>query len=147
MWVEEGGTCRRADSPSISLQRLLALDLEMPFIPPRPFPTMLRIAGTLGRSAHRLDQLTNAPRAHACDPRLLDHRCQRLLGRPMRLQEAQKTGAAPQLGDLQVERPEPGVQRLVAIAVAPGAAVSRLWREKMHLKVEWHKPVTPEVAG
>src|SRR5690606_6439575 len=61
--------------------------------------------------AHGLNQLVEAPRADAGDPCLLDHRDQRLLDGLARLQEAGEVGAGPELGDLQVERAEPGVQR------------------------------------
>lgn len=80
----------------------------------------LRYAG----HAHGLDQLVDAPRADAGDPCLLDHRDQRLLDGLARLQEAGEVGAGPELGDLQVERAEPGVQRTVTVAVAPGRALA-----------------------
>jgi hypothetical protein len=73
---------------------------------------------------HRLDELIDAPRADAGDPGFLDDADQRLLGRLARLEEAREVGAGPQLGDLQVERAEPRIERPVAIAVAPCAALA-----------------------
>lgn len=41
------------------------------------------------------------------------------------LEEAGEVGTGPELGDLQVERAEPGIERPVAVAVAPRAAITR----------------------
>lgn len=76
------------------------------------------------RHSHRLDQFVDAAGADAGDPCFLDHRDQRLLGGLARLEEAGEVGSGPQLRDLQVERPEPGIERAVAIAVAPGATLA-----------------------
>ena len=73
---------------------------------------------------HRLDQFIDPARADAADPRLLDHRNQCLLHHLARLQEAGEVGPGPQLGDFEVQRADPGVQRTVAIAVAPGRALA-----------------------
>jgi hypothetical protein len=94
--------------------------------------------------AHRLDQLVDLARRDALDPRLLDDRDERLLGRLARLQEAREVAAAAQLRDLQLERPEPGLEvalaitvavrrPLVAALVAPGADQS--------LSIELHQPL------
>jgi hypothetical protein len=74
--------------------------------------------------AHGLHQIIDAPGADAGDPCLLDHRDQGLLHRLARLQEAREVCASPQLGDLQVERAEPGIEAAVAVAVAPGRALA-----------------------
>ena len=42
----------------------------------------------------------------------------------MRLEEAGEVGAGPELGDLQVERTEARIEAAVAVAIAPGRAVT-----------------------
>eukprot|EP01137_Pigoraptor_chileana_P013759 Opistho-2@67633 len=74
--------------------------------------------------AHCLHQLIDAPGADASDPCLLDDRDQRLLDGLPGLQKAGKVGAGPQLGDLQVERAEPGIEAAVTVAIAPGRALA-----------------------
>ena len=74
--------------------------------------------------AHGLDQLIDAPGADAGNPRLLNHRDQRFLDGLPWFQEAGKVGSSPKLGDLKVERAEPGIEAAVAVAVAPGRAVA-----------------------
>jgi hypothetical protein len=69
---------------------------------------------------HRLNQFVDPARRDAANPRLLDHRHQRLLRGPPRLKEPREIGALPQLRHAQVQRPEPGLELAVAIAVAPG---------------------------
>lgn len=54
------------------------------------------------------------------DPGFLNDGDERPLGRLARLEEGREVGALAQLGDPQVERAEPGLQRPVAVAVAPG---------------------------
>ena len=54
--------------------------------------------------AHRLDQIVDRAGRDALDVGFLDHRGQRLLGHPPRLQEAGKVAALPQLGDAQLDR-------------------------------------------
>ena len=68
--------------------------------------------------AHRLHQLVDPAGRDAADPGLLDHRDQRLLGRLARLQERREVGTLAQLGDAQLQRAEPRVERAVAIAIA-----------------------------
>jgi hypothetical protein len=48
----------------------------------------------------------------------LDHRGERLLGHPARLQEAGEVAAAAQLGDAQLDRAGPRLPVAIAIAVA-----------------------------
>jgi hypothetical protein len=80
----------------------------------------------LGDAAHThgLDQFIHAPGADASNPRLLDHRDQRFLNGLPRFQKARKVSAGPQLGDLEVERAEPGIEAAVAVAIAPGRPVA-----------------------
>ena len=86
---------------------------------------MLRIAGTLGRSAHRLHQIVDRACRDALDVGFLDHRHQRLLRRPARLQEAREVAAPPQLGDRQLDPARTRVPVAVAVAVAVVQAVGR----------------------
>ena len=74
----------------------------------------------LGDAGHaqRLDQLVDRAGRDALDVGFLDHRRQRLLGHPARLQEAREVAALPQLGDAQLDRPGAGLPVPVAIAVA-----------------------------
>jgi hypothetical protein len=58
----------------------------------------------------------------AIGPRDNGERHERLLRRPPRLEEAREARALPQLRHAQVQRPEPRVERAVAVAVAPGRA-------------------------
>ena len=52
------------------------------------------------------------------DPGLLDHRHKRLLRGASRLEETRKVAPLAQLGNLEIERPEPRVEGPLAIAVA-----------------------------
>src|SRR3546814_6475191 len=72
--------------------------------------------------AHGLDEFIDPPGADPADPRFLDHRNQRFLDNLAGLKEARKIGPSTPLGDFQVQRSYPGIQRTVAIAVAPGRA-------------------------
>ncbi|EYD75948.1 hypothetical protein Rumeso_02493 [Rubellimicrobium mesophilum DSM 19309] len=74
--------------------------------------------------AHGLHQVVDLARGDPGDPRLLDHRDQRLLGGLPRLQKGREVAPRPELGDAQVERPETGVERAVAIAVAPSRTLA-----------------------
>ena len=56
------------------------------------------------RHAHGLHQVVDRAGRHALDVGLLDHRSQRLLGHPPRLQEAREVSPLPQLRDLQLDR-------------------------------------------
>ncbi|PZX11886.1 hypothetical protein LX81_03762 [Palleronia aestuarii] len=69
---------------------------------------------------HGLDELVNPACKHAADPRLLDHGYERFLRCPARLEETGKVAPLPQLRHAQSQRPEPGVERAVAIAIAVG---------------------------
>lgn len=75
------------------------------------------------RQPHGLDQIVDTPGRDACDPGLLDDGNKGLLGRLARLQERREIGAGPQLGDAQLQGAKPGVQRALAIAIAPGDAL------------------------
>ena len=59
------------------------------------------------------------------DVGFLDHRGQRLLGHPARLEEAREVGALAQLGDAQLDRAGPRLPVAVAIAVALGEPLGR----------------------
>ena len=68
--------------------------------------------------AHRLDQIVDRAGRDALDVGLLDHRGQRLLGHPARLQEAREVAALAQLRDAQLDRAGARLPDPVAIAVA-----------------------------
>ena len=68
--------------------------------------------------AHRLDQVVDRAGRDALDVGLLDHRGQRLLGHPARLEEAREVAALAQLRDAQLDRAGPGLPVAVAVAVA-----------------------------
>ena len=69
--------------------------------------------------AHCLDQVVDRARGDALDVRLLDHRRQRLLRRPPRLQESREVAPAPQLRYPQRNRAAARVPVPIAEAVAP----------------------------
>src|SRR5512144_2430152 len=83
--------------------------------------------GGLGNPGHPhcVDQLVDPAGRDAADPGFLDHRYQRLLHRPARLQKAGKIRSLAQLRDAQVERVEPRLQRSVAITIAIGQSTVR----------------------
>ena len=56
------------------------------------------------RSAHGLDEVVDRAGRDALDIGFLDHRAQRLLGHPPRLEEARKVRALAQLGDAKLDR-------------------------------------------
>lgn len=72
-----------------------------------------------------MNQLVDPAGGDAADPGFLDHRYQRLLHRPARLQKAGKIRSLAQLRDAQVERAEPRLQRSVAITIAIGQSTVR----------------------
>jgi hypothetical protein len=86
-----------------------------------PFHAMDRAS----RPGRRLHQLVDAPGGDSADPGLLDHRHQRLLAHLPGLEERREVGALPELGDTQLQCPQPGIEHAVAIAVAPGHALRR----------------------
>ena len=67
---------------------------------------------------HRLHQLVDRAGGDALDVGLLDHRGERLLGRPTRLEEPGEVAALSELRDLQVDRAGAGLPEPVAVAVA-----------------------------
>ena len=75
--------------------------------------------------AHGLHQVVDLARGHPGDPGLLDHRDQRLLHRLAGLEEAREVRAGPELRDPKVQRSQPGLERPVAVAVAPGGSLGR----------------------
>ena len=77
------------------------------------------------RHPHRLNQIVDRAGRHALDVGLLDHRSQRLLGHPPRLQEAREVAPLPQLRDLQLDRAGPRLPGPVAVAVAVGDTIRR----------------------
>ena len=82
----------------------------------------------LGDAAHphRLDQVVDRAGRDALDVGLLDHRGQRLLGHPPRLQEAGEVAALPQLRDAQLDRAGARLPVALAIAVALGQPLGAL---------------------
>ena len=70
--------------------------------------------------AQRLGEVVDRPGADAVDVGFLDHREQRPLVPAARFQQARKVGALAELGDLQLERPDPGVPLPLPVAVAVG---------------------------
>src|SRR5207237_7844022 len=67
--------------------------------------------------AHRLDQLVDRAGRDALDVGFLDHRGERLLGHPPRLQKARKITAAAQLGDAQLDRAGARLPNPVAVSI------------------------------
>ena len=70
-----------------------------------------------------LDELVDAPGRDAAHIGLLDHRQQRLLGAPARLQEAREVAALADLGDLQLDLARARVPAPRPIAVAMRRAI------------------------
>jgi len=73
----------------------------------------------LGDAGHAecLDQVIHGARGDTLDVGLLDHRRQRLLGRPAGLQELGEVAALAQLRDLQLDAAGAGVPHPLSIAV------------------------------
>jgi len=69
--------------------------------------------------AERVDEVVDRARRHALDVGFLDHRGDRLLGQPARLEEGGEVAALAQLRDPQLDRPGAGLPDPVAVAVAP----------------------------
>ena len=67
--------------------------------------------------AHRLDQLVDRAGRDALDVGFLDHRGERLLGHPPRLQKAREITAAAQLGDAQLDRAGARLPNPVAVSI------------------------------
>src|SRR6266545_543980 len=89
----------------------------------------------------RLDQLIDLPRRHAADVRLLDHRHQRLLGSPARLQERGEVAAAADLRDRELDLagarvPAPGpvavAMRQPLLAALPTLGTDQLRHLRLH---------------
>ena len=88
-------------------------------IPLKPLSAMLCIAC---RAMHRLHQVIDLAGRDAADPGLLDDGDQSLLGGLARFEKAREAAALTQLGHLQVQSAEPGVESAVAVAITPGRA-------------------------
>ena len=73
--------------------------------------------------AHGLCQFIDPARGHATDPCLLNHRHQCLLRRFARLQKTGEIAALPELGNLEVQRAQTGIESALSIPVAPRRAV------------------------
>jgi hypothetical protein len=67
---------------------------------------------------HGLHQVVDGAGRNTMDVGLLDHSCQRLLGRAPGLEERREVAAAPQLGDAKLNSPGPSFPVAVPIAVA-----------------------------
>src|SRR5467141_3166384 len=87
----------------------LAVDLAA-----QPRYLALRDAG----HAHRTDQLVDRAGRYALDVSFLDHRGERLLGHPPRLQEAREITAPAQLGDAQLDRTGARLPDPIAVSIA-----------------------------
>src|SRR5882762_9429601 len=116
----------------------LAVDLAA-----QPRYLALRDAG----HAHRTDQLVDRAGRHALDIGLLDHRGQRLLGQPARLEKARKIAALAQLWDAQLNRPGAGLPITLAIPVAVGDPIGAAFavrRTGQVLDFQLHQPMRRE---
>jgi hypothetical protein len=132
-----GDYCGNADDPpAFAYLEIGGIEPEIrPFAGERAFQkgmdALVNVLAKLGDGglgdaghAHGLDEFIDPPGADPADPRFLDHRNQRFLDHLAGLKEARKIGPSTQLGDFQVQRAYPGIQRTVAIAVAPGRALA-----------------------
>ena len=81
----------------------------------------------LGQVGHaqRDHELLDPARADAADVCLLHDRQQRPFGAPARLEQAREVGPVAELGDLQVDRPDPRIPTPLAVAVALGQSAVR----------------------
>ena len=94
--------------------------------------------------SHRLDQVVHRPGRYALDVGFLDHRGQRLLRHPPRLQEGGEVAAPPQLRDPQLDSAGAGLPVAVAIAVAlvaPFGGALAMRRTTELLGLEFHQPL------
>ena len=92
----------------------------------------------------RLDQLIHRAGRDALDVGFLDHRGQRLLRHPARLEEAGEVAASPQLRDPQLDGSGPGLPVAVAIAVAlidPALAALAVTGAAQGLGLQLHQPL------
>jgi hypothetical protein len=96
------------------------------------------------RAAHGLHQVIDRPGRDALDVGLLDHRRQRLLGHPARLQETGKVAALAQLRNAQLYRTGPGLPVPVAVAIAldqPLGALLTVSRAGQAAHLQLHQPL------
>jgi hypothetical protein len=98
----------------------------------------------LTRSSTESRGVTSALSRDALDVGLLDHRGERLLGHPPRLEEAREVAALAQLGDAQLDRPGPGLPVAIAIAVTLGQTMGTLLpvrRAGQRADLQLHQPL------
>ena len=74
--------------------------------------------------AHGLHQIVDLARRDTGNPRLLDHRDQRFLGRLAGFEKGRQGAPGPQFRDERVQLPEPGVACPVRVAVAPSRTLA-----------------------
>ncbi len=97
--------------------------------------------------AHNLDQIVHRARGDALDVGLLDHRRQRLLRKPPRLQEAWEVAALAQPGDAQLDGAGAGLPVPVTVAVAlhqPLGALLAVRRAGQPAHLQLHQPLGGE---
>jgi hypothetical protein len=124
----EGGVEHQVGVVTIQAPRAEGVDLAVELFAD---PADLILGDAL--ETERVGEVVNGPGADAVDVRLLDHREQRALMAPAWLQKAREVGALTQLGDLQLDRADPGVPFPVPVAVAlSGAALGPLVRRGPH---------------
>src|SRR5882762_7354363 len=126
----------RDDAAALALLQVGGVEPQIrPLAGERPveerMPALVDLLAQLGnlrladpRQPHRLHQIVDPPGRHAADPGLLDHRDQRLLRALASFEKRREVTALPQLRDAQLQRAEAGVERAVAVAVAPGAPLA-----------------------
>ena len=88
-------------------------------------PRHLRLGDPL--QAHRAGQVIDPPGRPPFHITLHHHRGQRPLGPPARLQQRREVAALPQLGDRQLNRPDPGVPVPWPIPIAVGHPLGLRW--------------------
>ncbi len=94
--------------------------------------------------SHRLDQIIHRARGDSLDVSLLDHRRQRLLRQPPRLQEEREVAPLAQLGDTQLHGAGPGLPVAIPVAVALGqplGALLAVGRARALADLQLHQPL------
>ena len=92
----------------------------------------------------RLDQIIDRAGRDALDISFLDHRGQRLLGHPARLEEAGEVAALAQLGDAQLDCAGTGLPVTFAVAIAldePGGRLLAVARAGQAADLHLHQPL------
>lgn len=93
---------------------------------------------------HRLDQLVDRAGRDALDVGFLDHRGQRLLRHPARLQAAREVAPLAQPWDAQLDRPRPRLPVAIAVAVAlrqPARVLLAVRRAGQPADLQLHQPL------